>query len=760
MWTQAEISQQIRDTLLTYDPDISLDVGTPERKIVDAVAAVLATVQVDKFVTSYSNDINSKFGTDLDDFVSMFGMSRQASRSASGYITFFSPTPAQAPVLIPAGTIVSVPASTTQSEIIFVTKNDVVISINTSNVEAIVEAITPGTIGNVAAGAITTIVNGGNTALTNATQVTNFTPTSGGVDQETDAQLKVRFQNTIFRNIAGTLDQFLGLSLANTNVTKATVIGPVSTYTEYAQIGPTGYITSTNTSAKYIYNTNYYVNSDGTDTAIFYTAGSATGGSVIVGGDYFWINGGTSIANGNVSAQLRFNAVINPSPTGVSYAGSVLSVASSVGYLTGNYLWAYSYVYNPGGESTIGSAFPVDPITNAAAATAILSASANLYVPTAPSNGTSLVGGGVVARNIYRSADGGNTWGLVGSIFDNTTTVFSDNNPVPTSFPPNKGLSSASVVYLNYQYLSQNSRNIINDANGTSITNKIDIYTVGTESQNSSDIVTGPGIQFVSDPTSKYYYKNYTRGYSTANPSTANSFVQLTWTPVVTIPDQIVINGVTYSQGVAIDPSKNTPGTTGDYWLVKDATNLRDSVQSREGIEIGSAMVAAIGASIFPVNYTFNDVPLLTQEIIDQHKQLGQDVLVHLARNRYFRMNFVAIYDNGFSKSAVDQAVSTYLTNWFISNQTFGNIIEPGNILQQVGNVSGINTVKFATSSDNAQYYGIQEVDEYGNFIAQIYPSPTLSGNGAIDLEDIEIAFLYDLGPGGPIQKSFNNWTN
>ena len=88
MWSQNELSQQIRDTLLTYDPDISLDVGTPERKIIDAVAAVLASIQVDQFVTTYSNDINSKFGTDLDDYVSMFGLSRQAARPAVGYVTF------------------------------------------------------------------------------------------------------------------------------------------------------------------------------------------------------------------------------------------------------------------------------------------------------------------------------------------------------------------------------------------------------------------------------------------------------------------------------------------------------------------------------------------------------------------------------------------------------------------------------------------------------------------------------------------------
>lgn len=757
MWTQQEISQQIRDTLLGYDPDISLDVGTPERKIVDAVSAVLASVQVDKFVTTYGNDINSKFGTDLDDFVSMFGLSRQAPRSASGYVTFSLQNPATNSILIPTGTLVSAPANSTNPEVSFVTKNDVVLALNTSAVEAIVEAIVPGSTGNVASGAITTITSGVTSLLANITQVTNYSPTSGGVDQESDAELRVRFQNTIFRNIAGTLDQFLGLTLANSNVTKATAIGPTSNYAEYAQIGTGGTVVSTNDSAKYIYSTNYYVNSDGTDTATFYTPGSVSAGSAIISGDYFWINGGTSYGNG-VTAKLIFNSVANPAP-GSTVPGSVQSVSPGVGFLTGNYLWAYSYVYNPGGESTIGSAFPVDG-NGALAATAILSASATLTIPVG--TGTSFIGNGtIVARNIYRSADGANTWGLVGTLYDNTTTTFGDNNPLPANYPPNKGLSTASVVYLNYQYLSENSRNYINDAAGTSVTNKIDIYAVGLQQQNASDIITGPGIQFNNTPTSKYYNENYTRGHSTANPNTANSFIQLTWAPVITIPEQLVINGVTYSQGSAINYNASgspVPGTVGDYWLVKDVTNLRESIQARDGIEVTAAMASAMGASVFPIDYTFNDVPLLSQEIVDQHKQIGQDVLVHLAIYRYFRLNFVAIYESGFSKVSVDQGLSGAFTNWFTNNQIFGNIIEPGNILQQSYNVSGINTIKWATNTDNPSYYGIQEVDENGNFIAQIYPNA--STNGAINLQDVEIAVFYDLGPGGPIQRSLNTWIN
>ena len=56
---------------------------------------------------------------------------------------------------------------------------------------------------------------------------------TGGVDFETDEQFRVRFKNGIFRNMAGTFDQFMALALSGENTTKASVIGPLSRYQEY-----------------------------------------------------------------------------------------------------------------------------------------------------------------------------------------------------------------------------------------------------------------------------------------------------------------------------------------------------------------------------------------------------------------------------------------------------------------------------------------------------------------------------------------------
>lgn len=731
MWTADEISTNIRSALLTYDPDISLDPGTPERKIVDAVASVLASVQVDKFVQMYANDLSSKFGTDLDSFVETFGLARQAARPARGYVTFSTGSiNSTSAIIIPAGTLVSSPSTNSSIEVDFYTLADTTIPVNSNTAQAIIEAIIPGRIGNVPANSITSIISATNNIVANITAVTNQAPTSGGSDSESDAELKLRFQNTIFRNISGTIDQFIGLVVANpnvSNVTRAQAIGPVSLHSEYVQIPSTAIIGATagiiaataNVSSQYLYSSGYFLSSDGTDAATFYKPGV----------DFTW--GTTTTSDGDPAPLITVSNVIDPAPS-----GTVINVAAyGTGVLSGIYQYAYTNVYNPGGESSLGTpSLSTALINQQAYVTGILTDA-----------GTSLTGGTVTARNIYRSADGGATWGFVQAINDNTGTAIYDNSVAATNSPPTNSLAPNSVIYLQYQYLSEWSRNYINDSSGVNITNKVDIYADGISSQAASDIVTGPGSVFSNGTASKFYYQNYTRGHSTAFPSTANNFIQLTWTPVTSLPSQLVINGITYNMGSAL-------AATADYWLVKDITKLRESVNARDGVEISAAMGTAISSSTFPVAYYFNDIPLVTQNLIDQHKQVNQDVLVHLPNYRYFRVGLVIIYKNGFSTTTVNNMIATTVSNWFES-QTFGFAGNPTEILEQVFTVQGVDSARFSLSTDgDAVNYGLQEVDEEGNLIS------SLSSSTPIYLEDIDLPLLYDLGLNGPIQRTLNTW--
>lgn len=713
MWTQEEISQRIRDAMFLLDPEVSLEPGTPERKIVDAVSSVLAEVNIDRFVQNYTFDIDTKFGQDLDDFVGIFGFARQAAKRATGYVTFSRQTPAPAPVLIPAGTLISAPATSVSPEVTYRTVSDAVIATNQSTVRVLIEAVVAGSIGNISAGKVTAVTG---LALSNVSGVINNAPISGGADQESDSELKVRFRNTVFRNIAGTMDQFLAIALSANETNRAIVIGPVSKFSEYVQIPLDGIIDSSNPHAKYIYPYNYFLSSDGTDSALLYTPEM----------DYTW---GTATVGDGYAPIVRISNVVNTHGT---VAPTV--AVSGTGNLTGtNLQWAYTYVYSVGGESGLSPA------------SGSVSPSGESVLISTIGTGSGLtndLGGTPVARKVYRLED--EVWGLVGTLNDNTTTTYTDNIVGLGSTPPTTDLTVNKVLYLEHEYISKNSRNFIDDLNSVSILNKVDVYISGQDSEPASDVVTGPGISFVNDAQSKYYNQNYYRHSGTAAPTfptVGNKFIQLMWTPILNIPEQLIINGVTYE--------KDT-----DYWMIKDISSLRESVRARDGLEVSAAMGTAISGNSFPVTYDFDKLPLLTQEITDRHKQVGQDVLVHTAKYRYFKVNLVIIYRTGFSKANVDQELQVALTSFFEA-QKFGSILQPGDILQVVYQIPGVETARFATSFDDASHYYLEEVDSNGNHIEYFNPNLDLL------LEDIELPVFYGLGPNadGPIQKTHNTWT-
>ena len=60
--------------------------------------------------------------------------------------------------------------------------------------------------------------------------MTNLQSMIGGVDVESDDELRQRFKDTFMRNVAGTEDWYLGLAYQNNNVSKALCFGPIRKY--------------------------------------------------------------------------------------------------------------------------------------------------------------------------------------------------------------------------------------------------------------------------------------------------------------------------------------------------------------------------------------------------------------------------------------------------------------------------------------------------------------------------------------------------
>lgn len=229
------ITNNIIAQLRAADPAISAEIGTPERKIIEAVAQVVSLGQSDLSVLNSQYDVDTMTGNRLDQFLANFGFGRQRSTNATGTVTFSRTTPADIDYVIPQGTqVISRQTDAGFPSVLFATTVVAVLATGLTSVDVTVEATLPGSLSNIPANSIYQIV--GTQTVPGITDVTNNNVISGGTDGETDDEFKVRFKNTIFRNMAGTSDQFLALAVSLSNVSKANVVGPQSQYQEFIQV--------------------------------------------------------------------------------------------------------------------------------------------------------------------------------------------------------------------------------------------------------------------------------------------------------------------------------------------------------------------------------------------------------------------------------------------------------------------------------------------------------------------------------------------
>lgn len=291
-----DFSQQIISQIKTLLPDLSLDPLTPERKIVDAIASTLAQESIDPYVLDYMFDIDTKVGTDLDNFVALFGFARKSGSQATGVVTFSRSAPATADIIIPAGTNVMVPATGVNPQVTFITTATSILPVGSSSVDVPVQCTDVGPQGNVPAGTINSFSNNADISA-----VSNAAATTGGAAPELDADLRLRFKNTVFRNVSGTRDQFLGLALATAFANKANVLGPQDTYVEYLQIPDTLSAASVISYSKHTYPFNYYLTDGNIGNEVFYNAS---------GVDYTFTNSTPPVVTVNNTTNIPIGSVV------------------------------------------------------------------------------------------------------------------------------------------------------------------------------------------------------------------------------------------------------------------------------------------------------------------------------------------------------------------------------------------------------------------------------------------------------------------
>lgn len=253
--TQADIASQMKSALAASMPELDTSVGTPAAKILDAVAGSISDAYLDNQLLTYTYDIDSKNDADLDAFCQLFGIARLPAKRATGTVTFTRGSEnTDAIVFIPINFQIT---STTDTGIIFQTVTGATMNVGTLSVSVPVQAVDAGPEGNIGPNLITNM----SSPIQGVASVTNTAATTGGVDQETDTALRSRWKATVFRNMAGTEDMFLGIALNDEDCFAAQVVTATKMIREQVQI-VSGAATSTVNDAKYVFGTPVFLGQD------------------------------------------------------------------------------------------------------------------------------------------------------------------------------------------------------------------------------------------------------------------------------------------------------------------------------------------------------------------------------------------------------------------------------------------------------------------------------------------------------------------
>lgn len=243
MASASDISSAMVAVLGASEPDLDTSVGSVTRKIIDAVAASIASATLDGQMLAYQYDVNAMTGAALDSFVQLFGMTRYPALRSTGVVTFARGTATDV-VTIPVGAQVG----SADGTVVVQTLTAAILNPAGLSASVPVQSVTAGPGGNAAAGTVTQIL----TPVSEITSVTNVNALSGGTNQETDSQLQARFSATAFKNMAGTSQMFLGIATNDPDCTAANVLDGATRFREQLQIA-SGQAVSTVTDAQYVY---------------------------------------------------------------------------------------------------------------------------------------------------------------------------------------------------------------------------------------------------------------------------------------------------------------------------------------------------------------------------------------------------------------------------------------------------------------------------------------------------------------------------
>lgn len=674
--------------LSVSEPDLDTSIGTPIRKILDAVSEAISEAYADRYLLQYQYDIDSRSGSDLDSFVALFGFARIPARRASGTALFQRSTVATQSTVIPAGTQL---ATADSPPIIVQTMSPVIFPQSSLSVTAPVQAVAGGANSNLAANSIVRLVS----PVEGVGAVSNPSSLTGGTDGESDTQLRDRFKRTLFRNLAGTEDMYLGVAISDPDVSAAVVLGPSERYRERIEV-----VGGTATSTISLLDRErvpLVITAATNATPIAITTRTVHG---FRPGDIVDISGalGNTAANGT----FRVKAVTSTTSFTLRSLDDTADVAGN-GTYTANSGTAFAvthcrYIYDT------GYAF-----------------------------GRDLDNGDMFTPGVHYS--------LNTNVIPPVLTVLDATN-VPDG-----------VYDLSISFAPIGSRS--DPLKG--ITNRVDVWTTGSRPIAATETTLIDGTTVFTASAGDVYAASRFKRLDGTNPTVGNLLLPLGFRPVLALGDNIQTGsysipmanvrvvrevGSAYGSPLAIDgleiPSSEVQTTAMNIASSTNATPIVVTTSSAHNFKVGQRVrienhatntaangvftIQAVGGSTLTlqgssgngvggatgtvklytpvsIDYTYNDIPRSVQSQIEAWRMATTDVLVHHGRQLNLRIHAAVILRPGYTISSVQSSVNTTVAS-FLDRLGFGATMQVSDLLNVIGDVVGIDAVRLLTSDD------------------------------------------------------------
>lgn len=552
MANASTVLNRLLTALSVSDPTWDTTIGSATYKILESVAQEIANATNNSTLLTYGYDVTSKFGTELDAFVNLFGINRQQGTRAVGTVTFSSSGSASQNYDIPIGTQVYASGN---ANIGFATTTAATLTTGNTSIIVPVASLLPGSYNNLSANSITNV----STPLVGVTTASNQYAMINGSDTETDVQLQQRFLNTAFSNFSGTATKFQSITQQNPDITQNNVIGTQMNYLEYLQVitvlsGNSNFVLGLQTQAQL----------------------ALVSGSLVASGYLGTLQPNVTIPISSTTPANR----IAPGST-VFYDGTnynLSSVASGNGYLN------IAYTYSGSSPTTLTNAStPANIITAISGMLNSVTLNYNNAVTTTVTG--TISGSQTVPSGLNVTFNQSIPWNVVVLNSTNTTATNTIISQIPDSqycYPAGNEQVGINIGNSNQQLFTRNiDYNYIQASGNAPLHLKV---TFIPSSNNAPNTYTGASVQMSSEyiPISS---RVVVSGENTGspyilNPNYVDVYINSTVTSAVTEQIVMVTGNVfvasgtgTYSIDKFILPNGGTPTTT-DYYIGISQTPL------------------------------------------------------------------------------------------------------------------------------------------------------------------------------------------